>query len=101
MRTVADRLSVRWYLGYDLDEGVPAHSNVTKIRERYGLDTFRRFFEAIVEQGQEAPLVWGKDLSSMSMPLKVPPLPPSTRSSRASPWKRTSPRSSRPTEQKI
>jgi len=62
MRTVADRLSVRWYLGYDLDEGLPDHSSLTKIRERYGLDTFRRFFEAIVDQCQEAHLVWGKDL---------------------------------------
>jgi len=41
MRTVADRLSVRWYLGYDLDEGLPDHSSLTKIRERYGLDVRR------------------------------------------------------------
>src|SRR6266702_5997900 len=62
MRQVADRLSVRWYLGYDLDEPLPDHSTLSKIRLRYGLDVFRRFFEAIVEQCQKAKLVWGKEL---------------------------------------
>jgi len=50
MRQVADRLSIRWYLGYDLDEPLPDHSSLSKIRQRYGLSVFRRFFEAIVEQ---------------------------------------------------
>src|SRR5215470_4671119 len=50
MRHAADRLSVRWYLGYDLDEPLPDHSSLTRIRARYGLEVFRRFFEAIVEQ---------------------------------------------------
>ena len=62
MRQVADRLSVRWYLGYDLDEPLPDHSTLSKIRLRYGLSVFRRFFEAIVEQCRQAKLVWGKEL---------------------------------------
>jgi transposase len=62
MRLVADRLSVRWYLGYNLDEPLPDHSTLTRIRTRYGLDIFRRFFEAIVEQCQQAGLVWGREL---------------------------------------
>src|SRR4051794_33967701 len=62
VRVAADRLSVRWYLGYDLDEALPDHSSLTKIRQRYGLAVFRRFFEAIVEQCREAGLVWGKEL---------------------------------------
>jgi transposase len=33
-----------------------------RIRDRYGVDTFRRFFEYIVEQCQRAGLVWGKEL---------------------------------------
>src|SRR5713226_7851905 len=36
MRQVADRLSIRWYLGYDLDEPLPDHSSLSKIRLRYG-----------------------------------------------------------------
>lgn len=62
MQHAADRLSVRWYLGYDLGEPLPDHSSLTRIRERYGVDVFRRFFEAIVEQCQQAGLVWGREL---------------------------------------
>jgi transposase len=62
MRVVADRLSVRWYLGYDLHEPLPDHSSLTRIRERYGLGVFRRFFERIVEMCFEAGLVRGKEL---------------------------------------
>jgi hypothetical protein len=62
MRLVADRLSVQWYLGYNLDEPLPDHSSLTRIRSRYGLDIFRRFFEAIVEQCQQTGLVWGREL---------------------------------------
>lgn len=63
IRTASDRLSVRWYLGYDLHEELPDHSSLTRIRDRYGVDTFRRFFEHIVDQG--LPLVhnMGKDLN--------------------------------------
>lgn len=62
VRTASDRLSVRWYLGYDLHEELPDHSSLTRIRDRYGVNTFRRFFERIVEQCQKAGLVWGKEL---------------------------------------
>jgi transposase len=61
MRLAADRLSVLWYIGYGLDESLPDHSTLTRIRERYGLETFRRFFDATVEQCIEAGLVWGKE----------------------------------------
>ncbi len=62
MRAVADRLSIRWYLGYNIDEDLPDHSSLTKIRNRYGLGIFQRFFETIVEECQKAGLVWGKEL---------------------------------------
>src|SRR5215212_9116554 len=62
LRVVADRLSLRWYLGYDLTEPLPDHSSLTRIRERYGLDVFQRFFEQIVERCIEAGLVWGKEV---------------------------------------
>ena len=62
IRQAADRLSVRWYLGYDLGQPLPDHSSLSKIRMRYGLDIFRRFFDAIVQQCQQAKLVWGKEL---------------------------------------
>ena len=62
MRVVADRLSLRWYLGYDLHEPLPDHSSLTRIRERYGLEVFRGFFDRIVEMCVEAGLVRGEEL---------------------------------------
>lgn len=59
---VADRLSLRWCLGYDLREPLPDHSSLTRIGERYGVEIFRRFFERIVELCVEAGLVWGGEL---------------------------------------
>src|SRR5260370_19881720 len=34
MRQAADRLSVLWYLGYNLNESLPDHSSLTRIRTR-------------------------------------------------------------------
>ncbi len=62
MALAADRLSVRWFVGYNLDEPLPDHSSLTRIRERYGVELFQRFFEAIVDQCQQAGLIWGKEL---------------------------------------
>ena len=62
METVSLNLAHRWFIGYDLDETVPDHSSLSKIRERYGLETFERFFEHIVELCSEAGLVWGEEL---------------------------------------
>jgi transposase len=55
-------LAHRWYLGYNLDEPLPDHSSLSKIRTRLGLPVFRRFFAVIVEQCVTAGLVWGKEL---------------------------------------
>ena len=62
METVALHLAHRWYIGYDLGERVPDHSSLSKIRDRYGLEVFQRFFEQIVQCCVEARLVWGQEL---------------------------------------
>ena len=71
MEVAADRLSIRWYLGYDLDEPLPDHSSLTYIRQRYGLEVFRCFFEEIVALCIEAGLVWGKELYFDSTKVKA------------------------------
>src|SRR3954452_18677572 len=55
-------LAHRWYLGYALDEPLPDHSSLSRIRMRLGVEVFQRFFEQIVELCQAAGLVWGKEL---------------------------------------
>jgi transposase len=62
MEMVNLNLAHRWYIGYDLDEPVPDHSSLSKIRDRYGLGVFQLFFEQIVEKCIEAGLVWGEEL---------------------------------------
>jgi transposase len=62
MEAAAMNLAHHWYLGYDLDELLPDHSSLSKIRSRYGVEAFQRFFERIVELCVEAGLVEGEEL---------------------------------------
>ena len=41
MRQAADRLSVRWSIGYDLDEALPDHSSTWEPKSFAGLDSQR------------------------------------------------------------
>jgi transposase len=62
IETASLHLAHRWYLGYALDEDLPDHSSLTRIRQRLGITIFERFFEQVVDLCQEAGLVWGKEL---------------------------------------
>lgn len=62
MEIASLNLARRWYLGYHLDEALPDHSSLTRIRQRLGLPLFRRFFEHVVELCDQAGLIWGKEL---------------------------------------
>jgi transposase len=62
METASLPLAYRWYLGYHLDEALPDHSSLTRIRQRLGWPIFRRFFEHVVDLCAQAGLVWGKAL---------------------------------------
>jgi transposase len=55
-------LAHRWYLGYHLDEPLPDRSSLIKIRQRLGLDLFRRFFEHVLDLCEAAGLIWGKEV---------------------------------------
>jgi transposase len=55
-------LAHRWYLGYALDEALPDHSSLSRIRARLGVEVFQRFFEHVVELCRTAGLVWGEEL---------------------------------------
>lgn len=62
IETASLHLAHRWYLGYALDEPLPDHSSLTRIRQRLGVAVFQRFFEEIVDRCQAAGLVWGREL---------------------------------------
>jgi len=67
MRHAADRLSVRWYVGYDLGEPLPDHSSLTRIRERYGVDVFRRFFPRVAQRAVQTPRMALQDHSTLAL----------------------------------
>lgn len=50
METLPERLDWLWFLDYDLDEEIPNHSVLSKARVRWGVKTFKRFFERVVWQ---------------------------------------------------
>src|SRR5262249_17282140 len=62
VETASLNLAHRWYLGYALDEDLPDHSSLTRIRQRLGIGIFERFFEQVVDLCQDAGLVWGQEL---------------------------------------
>lgn len=59
MRQAQVNLAIRWFAGYRLNETLPDHSSLTRIRQRWGQEQFQRIFLRIVEQCVKAGLVKG------------------------------------------
>jgi transposase len=57
MREAQVNFAIRWFIGYALHEALPDHSSLTRIRQRWGEDVFRRVFTRVVRQCQLAGLV--------------------------------------------
>ena len=57
MREAQVNLAIRWFIGYALHEALPDHSSLTRIRQRWGEDVFRRIFIRVVQQCQAQGLV--------------------------------------------
>lgn len=62
IQTLPERLDWLWFLGYDLDDEIPNHSVISKARRRWGVKTFKNFFERIVRQCIKSNLVDGSKL---------------------------------------
>jgi transposase len=60
MREAQVNLAYRWFARYELDDALPDHSSLTRIRQRWGEVRFRRIFERTVFQCVEAKLVGGE-----------------------------------------
>lgn len=57
MRQAQVNLAIRWFAGYRLDEKLPDHSSLTRIRQRWGPERFRKIFQKTVQACIEAGLV--------------------------------------------
>ena len=57
MRRAATDIAIRWFCHYRITDKLPHHSSLTRIRQRWGEELFRKMFRRIVEQCVEAGLV--------------------------------------------
>lgn len=55
-------LAYRWYCKLNLDQPVPDHSTLSKIRNRYGSEVFEEFFHKVVDLCFKAGLVKGEQI---------------------------------------
>lgn len=60
MREAQVNLAIRWFAGYRLDEKLPDHSSLTRIRQRWGAERFKRIFQRTVQACCQAGLVNGE-----------------------------------------
>lgn len=71
VRKASDRISVRYYLGYDIDEKLPWHSTISRTRGIIKKETFELVFNKILEKCYQAGLVEGKHQSIDSTYVKA------------------------------
>lgn len=60
-------LAYRWYCKLNLDDIVPDHSTLSRIRDRYGLRVFEDFFSKILDLCRQAGLVKGERIITDSI----------------------------------
>lgn len=60
MREAQVNLAIRWFAGYRLQDKLSDHSSLTRIRQRWGPDLFKRIFQRTVGQCIKAGLVSGE-----------------------------------------
>src|SRR3984893_2641942 len=62
MREAQVNLAIRWFTGYALHEALPDHSSLTRIRQRWGVERFRRIFERALRACIAAKIATGEVL---------------------------------------
>jgi transposase len=60
MREAQVNLAIRWFIGYGLHEALPDHSSLTRIRQRWGAERFRRIFTRTVQACMAAGVAKGE-----------------------------------------
>ena len=59
IREAQVNLAIRWFAGYRLDDKLPDHSSLTRIRQRWGAERFKKIFLKTVQSCIDAGLVGG------------------------------------------
>ena len=55
-------MAYRWFCRLNLEDKVPDHSSLTRIRQRFGESTFQQVFEHFIERWRDAGIIKGKQL---------------------------------------
>lgn len=60
LREAQVNIAIRWFAGYGLHEALPDHSSLTRIRQRWGVERFRRIFGRTVKACLDARIAKGE-----------------------------------------
>ena len=60
MREAYVKIAIRWFIGYGVHEKLPDHSSLTRIRQRWGADRFRKIFKRTVKACLQANIATGE-----------------------------------------
>jgi transposase len=71
INTATMRLDMLFFIGYDIDEQLPRHSTLSRTRQLYGDEVFKKLFKQILQQCIEKGMVAGKRQAVDSAPVKA------------------------------
>ena len=71
INTATMRLDMLFFIGYDIDEALPWHSTLSRTRQLYGDEVFKKLFKQILQQCIEKGMVAGKRQAVDSAPVKA------------------------------
>ena len=71
INTATMRLDMLFFIGYDIDEALPWHSTLSRTRQLYGDEVFKKLFKQILQQCVEKGMVSGRRQAVDSAPVKA------------------------------
>ena len=69
--TCSNRLDLRLFLGYDIDEELPWHSTISRTRQLWGEDVFLKLFQRVLGMCVDKGMVRGKRQAMDAAPIKA------------------------------
>lgn len=69
--TATMRLDILFFIGYDIDEELPWHSTLSRTRQLYGDEVFKKLFKQVLHQCVEKGMVAGRRQAVDSAPVKA------------------------------
>jgi transposase len=71
INTVSMRLDMLYFVGYDIDETLPWHSTLSRTRQLYGEELFKKLFKEVLKQCIDKGMVAGRRQAMDSAPVKA------------------------------